>query len=101
VFFDGLPPGPVPDDEPGHEAIRLAMAELVAGLAEQYPDVDLHPTLARGLVEDALVEAAQGKDLAVIGAHPTRPLLDFFRRDVERAMVERSPCVVVTVPVGR
>jgi nucleotide-binding universal stress UspA family protein len=101
VFFDGLPPGPVPDDEPGHEPMRLAMAGLVAGLAGQYPDVDIRPALVRGLVEDALVEAAAGKDLAVVGAHPTRPLLDFFRRDVERAMVERSPCAVVTVPVAR
>ena len=75
--------------------------EIAIALAEKYPDVDIRPTLARGLVEDSLVEAAQGKDLAVVGAHPTRPLLDFFRRDVERAMVERSPCVVVTVPAAR
>jgi nucleotide-binding universal stress UspA family protein len=101
VFFDGRPPGPLADDEPGHEGMRRALGELVAGLAAEHPDVEIRPALARGLAEDALVEAAQGKDLAVIGAHPTRPLLDFFRRDVDRAMVERSPCVVVTVPVRR
>lgn len=99
VVFDGLPPGPVPDDEDGHDERRRALAELVDRLSGQFPDLEVRPVLVRGLTEDALVDAAQGMELAVVGVHPSRPLLDFFRRDIDRALVERAPCVVMTVPL--
>jgi nucleotide-binding universal stress UspA family protein len=99
-FFDGRPPGPIPADEPGLEADRLMLSEIVAGLSEEYPDVEVTLALARGLVDTCLVHASRKMDMVVVGAHPSRPISGFFTPNVDKLVVEHAPCMVAVVPTS-
>src|SRR5262249_49318333 len=64
----------VPETDPEGEDARLRIAESVAGMGEKFPDVTMGVEVARGSVDDCLVDLSARHELLVIG-RPRRPLL--------------------------
>ncbi len=85
-------------DDPDYEDERLLVGEIVAGLREKYPDVEVRVDLARGFVDRILVELSHGRDLAVVGARSRGALTEALLGSVATTMVEYAPCPVAVVP---
>lgn len=85
--------GPVLDDIDTAE-LRMLIAESVAGLREQYPDVYVTTRLERGLVEECMVIGPRPWNLIVVGRHPVRA----FRTSASTAVLERAHTAVAVVP---
>ncbi|TFD33252.1 universal stress protein [Cryobacterium cryoconiti] len=81
------------------EADRLVLAEAVAGLAERYPDLDLNLRLDLGLPVDALVTAAAGARLLVVGSHGRHGFSRFWLGSVSHVIVLTMPCPVAVIRV--
>lgn len=88
-------------DEPGYDEERALVSEVVAGLRGKYPDVEAHTELARGLVDQVLVDLAHGRDLLVVGARSHGALTEAFLGSVATTMLEYAPCPVAIVPHER
>jgi nucleotide-binding universal stress UspA family protein len=91
----------VPAGDPDYEEERLLIGEIVAGLREKYPDVEVTVELARGFVDKVLLEMAHGRDLAVVGARSHGALTEALLGSVATTMVEYAPCPVAIVPHER
>ncbi|WP_160140995.1 MULTISPECIES: universal stress protein [Cryobacterium] len=81
-----------PDD-----ADRLVLSEAVAGLAERYPDLQLDLRLDLGLPVDALVTAATGASLLVVGNHSRNGFARFWLGSVSHVIVLTMPCPVAVI----
>jgi nucleotide-binding universal stress UspA family protein len=101
TVFDGLPPGPVAADVPAHQDVRARLDELAARLRHHHPALEVSVWLERGLADEALVRAAAGADVVVLGAHARRSVLDLLDLDVTTSVVERAPGLVAVVPEPR
>ena len=77
---------------------RLSVAEAVAGLREQFPDVPVRTTVERGDPSTKLLEAGRRMHLIVLGAHHRRPLVELLLGSVVEPVVERATCPVAVVP---
>lgn len=80
---------------------HLLIGEVVAGMAEKFPDVTVHLDVVHDLPRAALMRAARNADVVVVGAHPTTSLYDLLTDEVSRQLVGRAPCPVVVVPDAR
>ncbi|MEO7235407.1 MAG: universal stress protein [Lapillicoccus sp.] len=78
------------------ERVRMT-AEAVAGYAEQYPEVTVHTDVVRGPAADALVKAAAGADLLVVGSRGRGGFLGLMLGSVSRAVLHAAPCPVAVV----
>ncbi len=76
---------------------RRRLSESVAGLQEQYPDVDCTPVVQRGTTDEVLLDQAEGQRLTVIGAPrgTRRHLTTTASRLVEHST---DPIAVVPLP---
>ncbi len=83
---------PVLDD------LRAIVAESIAGLAEEYPDVPVTVSLQHGLVDEALSPRGDGWDLVVVGRHPMTSLGQVLTGSIATAVVERAHATVAVVP---
>ena len=81
-----------PDD-----ADRLVLAEAVAGLAERFPDLELDLRLDLGLPVDALIAAATGARLLVVGSHGRQGFARFWLGSVSHVLVLTMPCPVAVI----
>ena len=79
---------------------RVALAEVVAGMGEKYPDVHVTTTLARGLPQQALVDLGARMDLVVVGAHQWSRITQALLGSVSVAVVEHAEVPVAVVPVS-
>ncbi|MCW2784042.1 MAG: UspA domain protein [Marmoricola sp.] len=77
---------------------HVLVAEVVAGMAEKFPDVRVSLQAVHDLPHVALLRAAERAELVVIGTHPTNAFYDLLTDEVSRQVVGRAPCVVVVVP---
>ena len=82
----------------GAADMRLLLAESVAGFSETYPDVEVHPELARGLVDQVLVNAAPTADLLVVGRRHKDAVARFLHASMAAAVLERAAGTVAVVP---
>ena len=78
--------------------MRLLLAESVAGFRESYPDVEVHLELARGLVDQVLVNAAPTADLLVVGGHHKDVVARLLHASMAAAVLERAVGTVAVVP---
>jgi nucleotide-binding universal stress UspA family protein len=82
------------------EEARLVVAEAVSGLAEKYPDVDVHVRTIFGHVESELLRVAHDADLVVVGNHRRNPLAAALLGSVSRTFLEHAHGAVMVVPEG-
>ena len=74
------------------------MSEALAGLAEDFPTVDLRTRLVRGPVVDVLRLAAENADLLVIGRHANSRLEFHALGHAARALLHDAPCPLMVIP---
>ena len=80
------------------ESARLMVAEAIAGLCEDYPEVSVRTELARGLAADALVRMGERADLLVVGSHHGGVATSILLGSVATDVVEHAHCPVAVVP---
>lgn len=97
---------PAPHDEPGQvvgpdhprlQAAEAALAESVAGLREDHPDVHLVPLVVQGSASDALLHHAHGASLLVVGSRGLGGLRSVVLGSVGRHVLDRATCSVAVV----
>lgn len=79
------------------EEEQLSIAETIAGLPEQYPDVEFRETHRTADPAEALVEASQSAGLVVVGARNLSAAKAIVLRSVSTALVEHAHCPVAVV----
>ena len=84
-------PAAIAIDTAQHSA-SLLMAEALAGLGDDFPDVPVHRSLVRGPVAEVLRHAAQHADLLVIGRHANSGLSTYALGHAARALLHDAPC---------
>lgn len=77
---------------------RLAVAEVIGGQKEKFPDVAVTYKAVHGLAEDCLLRAAEGRAMVVVGARPMKGALALIQGQVSRAVTEHARCAVAVVP---
>ncbi len=80
------------------EGLRLLLAESVAGLSAQYPDVHVTSRLEHGPVEELLDRGLRPWELVVVGRRPPHSSSRFSDDTIATAVLERSQSTVVVVP---
>ncbi len=88
-----------PDDINDVETERVAVAEVVAGMSEHYPEVHVTTRLARGLPQEVLSKVSDSMDLVVVGAHQPGRVIQTLFGSVSVALVEHADCPVAVVPL--
>ena len=73
------------------------LAEATAGFQERYPDVRLHRGVVRGHPVDALVAAAAGQDLLVVGSRSQHPHVAALLGSVSQGVLHHATCPVAVV----
>ena len=91
---------PVGPDEEGYDAERLRLAQTVAAMAEQYPDVEVETRLARGMVDRVLVRLAEEAELVVVGTRDRRGPSGLVRGRTASIVTEQASGTVAVVPEG-
>lgn len=83
-----------------YEEQRLLLAEIVAGMREDHPDVPVRTDLARGEPGECLVRMGSHMDLLVVGAHRGGAAAAVLFGSVATWVVEHATCPVAVVPTG-
>jgi nucleotide-binding universal stress UspA family protein len=76
---------------------RLLLAELLAGWSEQYPDVEVRVTLPVGPTVTAILDAASGADLLVVGSRGHGGFRNLLLGSVSQGVVGHAACTVLVV----
>lgn len=85
-------------DAPDLEDLRAGLAESVAGLCEDHPEVAVTLTLEHGFAETALSPRRPGWDMVVVGRHPITSVGRIIMGSIATSVVERSHTTVAVVP---
>ncbi len=88
-------------EELGVEDLRLLVSESVAGFATEFPDVEVHLELARGLVDLTLTDAAPPDSLLVVGRGHATSWLGHLRVSTALAVLDQAHGPVEVVPEAR
>lgn len=94
----GTPAGAISD--PDLADLGAGLAELVAGLAEDYPDVQARLVLEHGLVDAVLTSGTAPGDVVVVGRHVVETPARLLSGSIATAVLERARTTVVVVPEG-
>ena len=78
----------------------LILAETLAGMAEKYPDVVVRRTLATGLADLAVLDAAADKEMVVLGTHHGSAAHELVYGSVACSVLEHASCAVALVPLA-
>ncbi len=76
---------------------KLIVAEAVAGLAQDYPDLEVVPQVVSARPERALYAASVGARMLVLGSRGRHVLTRLLLGSVSEAIVSSLPCTVVVV----
>lgn len=77
-----------------------AMAETVAGLREQYPDVTVEQRLVHGKASKVLIDASRGAELIVVGSRGRGGFASLLLGSVSHAVLHHAQCPVLVVRPG-
>ncbi|MEU0398456.1 universal stress protein [Streptomyces sp. NPDC006208] len=72
--------------------------DVLRGQAERYPDATVSRLVIKGAARQALLEAASGSDLLVVGARRRRGHLGLQLGLVNHALLHHAPCPIAVVP---
>lgn len=95
---------PMPPGMSGYalQALRRQPADVLAGAlsdtAERYPDVPVSSEAVEGSARRALLEAASGADLLVVGARRRHGHVGLQLGLVNHAVLHHAPCPIAVVP---
>ena len=78
--------------------MRLLLAESIAGLEADFPEVKVSLYVERGLADKVLLHACETADLVVVGTHPSNALYDLLAGEVSRSVLGHARCPVAVVP---
>lgn len=84
------------DTEPVEEDRRV-IAESLAGIASQYPDLVIRTEISGSRPEAALTSAAAGARMLVVGAHGRTALARALLGSVSESVVSELPCPVAVI----
>lgn len=87
------------DPEPFEDLSRRLLADAVAQAAVD--GVAVEPVLVQGMAAPALLEAAKGADLLVVGSRGHGGFSGLLLGSVSQHVAQHSPCPVVIVPEPR
>lgn len=90
-------PVPVPLRDVADDEVRLT-AEALAGFRDDYPDVDVVEQLVRAPAVTALLDAAAGAAMIVVGTHGRGPAMGALLGSVSNGVLHRATLPVVVVP---
>ena len=85
-------------DDADLEDMRLLLAESIAGLQADFPEVKVTLHVERGIPDSVLLHACRTADLAVVGTHPSNALYDLLAGEVSRSVLGHARCPVAVVP---
>lgn len=91
------------DDQEGVHADEeelLLLAETLAGMSDKYPDVVVRRTLATGLADLAVLDAAADKEMVVLGTHHGSKAGEILFGSVATTVLEHATCTVAVVPLS-
>jgi nucleotide-binding universal stress UspA family protein len=92
-------PGIVDDTDPDDLSdLRLLLTRSVSALVEKFPDVDVTLQLARGLVDECLVDRLPDSSLVVVGRSQASGWARFLHASCAIAVLERAHTTVAVVP---
>lgn len=77
-----------------------AMAESVAGLREEYPDVAVEQRLVHGKASKVLIDASRGAELVVVGSRGRGGFASLLLGSVSHAVLHHAHCPVLVVRPG-
>lgn len=83
------------------EEEELSIAETVAGLPEEYPEVVFRETHRTADPAEALIDASETARLVVVGARKLRGAKAMVLRSVSTALVEHAHCPVAVIHARR
>ena len=84
-------------DERVEEGEGVVLAESVAGLGERYPDLVVHQLLVQSQPAQALLDAAKGARLLVVGSRGLGGVARMLLGSVSHTLVLHSPCPVLVM----
>lgn len=76
---------------------RIVVAEAIAGLAEDYPDLTIHSEVVSARPERALYAASVTARMLVLGSRGRHGLTKLFLGSVSESMVSALPCAVAII----
>lgn len=97
VDGDGVVCGP---DDPQVQAEERLLSELLAGVRQDHPDLDVEPVVSQGHPADVLLHHAELASRVVVGRRGRGGLPGLVQGSVSRALVQEAACPVVVVPGG-
>jgi nucleotide-binding universal stress UspA family protein len=90
-------PVPIPLSNVADEEVRLT-AEVLAGLRDDFPDVEVEERLVRAPAVQAILEASEGSGLIVVGTHGHGPTMGALLGSVSNGVLHKAHVPVVVVP---
>lgn len=90
----------VPDSGADLEREAAALATVMAGMLEKYPDVTVGSDVVRGLPHEVLLQMADTLDLLVVGMRHRSRVAGLLFGSLALSVLEHATCPVVVVPVG-
>jgi nucleotide-binding universal stress UspA family protein len=82
--------------DPG-DADRIVLAESIAGLPEKYPDLQVTEDMNASLPVDALIGAATGARMLVVGTHGRTGFARFWLGSVSHQLILAMPCPLAVI----
>jgi len=95
---EGYPSEARPYEAADAEDMRLLIAESIAGLEADFPDVKVSLYVEYGFADSVVVHACKDAEMVVVGTHPTNALYDLLAGEVSRSVLGHARCAVAVVP---
>jgi nucleotide-binding universal stress UspA family protein len=90
-------PVPIPLTDVADDEVRLT-AEVLAGFRGDYPDVEVEERLVRAPAVGAILDAAKGAALIVVGTHGHSPAIGALLGSISNGVLHKARIPVVVVP---